>query len=307
MTDPRLIEDVEESLRGLLVDSSMLSGDSAQCKTEVGKRALDIGYGFESNPRKITCGVMEMLTKSEGSQIGNPDNYLAHIFNTAGVFKGLVVALKEAHPDLDLPHPDVAHAMGLVHDLNATFSDYLLGGQQSKEIDLFLLAKLLGWRFIEEQVAMHSDYIGEARLMAEGVVDFPKKEAYGGMIRIFQGDGPVSYGAIEKQFAEFLRGEDNLPLMTLTIADYMAPDSSGPGSSDFDGESLRGGFKARSGDILFRYHGKPIADGKMPSLLGQALADGGMDRITGYRNTMAALLGDNSEKVERLRAGKLFQ
>jgi hypothetical protein len=273
-----------ESLADLLVDPGMLTGNPAQCRTEVGKRAIDIYNQFDDDPAKVRFGHVQDLAVSEGTQIGNPGMYLAHILNTGGVFRSMVRVLERAQPEIALPHPDVAYATGLIHDLNATFSDYGKGGQQSKEFDQFLLARRLGWPTIAKQVSMHSDYMGAIRLMAKGV-DFPKKDAYSEMIGVLRSEGPLSYKAIAAEFADYLSGEDMLPLMLLTVADYIEN-----GKPYFNAETFEKDFDVRSGDILWRYHGKALQDGNTPSLLGQALVDGGLERIGLYKRKVAELL-----------------
>jgi len=284
----------------LFVDPGILSGDSDQCQTEVGKRAVDIYWRFETDPLSITFGDLQDLTTSEYSQIGNKGNFLKHISTTAGVFRSLTIALEKKNHQLVLPHPDFAYVMGLVHDLNATFSDYDKGGQQSKEFDEFLLAKRLGWQKMAEQVAMHSDYLGVIRLMSQGA-NFPKQEAYGKMTKMLQGKSPYSYKAIEKEFAGFIAGQDRLSLMLLTVAENIATDHPYFNPAEFDEN-----FEIRSGKILHDYHGKAVEKGKIPSLLGQALVNGGMERIRKYKKIVSTLLGDQTEEMDRLRLETKF-
>ncbi len=108
-------------LAELLIDPGMVTEEP---NTEVGKRALKIYHQFEDDPSKITFGMLQDTVSSASTQIGNPRPYLAHISNTAGILRSLVIQLGKLHPTLTLPHPDTAYAMGLVHDLNATFSNY---------------------------------------------------------------------------------------------------------------------------------------------------------------------------------------
>jgi hypothetical protein len=292
--DPRIISDTE-FLAELLVDSGMINGDTRTCTTDVGKRAIEIYQQFEDNPRKITFGQIQDLTLEKGSQIGMKGPYLSHVQNTGGVFRSLVLLLGKIHPDLDLPHPDVAYAAGLIHDLNATFSDYAKGGQQSKEFDEYLLAKRCGWENVASQVAMHSDYLGGVRLMAEGA-DFPKKEAYTDMIAMLQGDGPLSYEAIFKEFEAYMHGTDRLHLLLLTVSDYMEM-----GKPFFNQDSFDPDFEARSQDIMWRYHGKAVSEAKTPSLLGQALVDGGLERVGLYKGIVSTLINNDKVKIEQLR------
>ena len=289
-----------EFLAYLLVDPNIISGKPLQCKTEVGKRALDVYYQFEENPKKISFGDTQDLVYSEGSQISNPGKYLAHINSTGGILRSLIISLEKIHPSLNLPHPDVAYAVGLTHDLNAIFSDYEKGGQQSKEFDAYILAKRIGWEKIAGEVAMHSDYLGAIKLMAQGA-DFPKKEAYSEMIRVLQGDGPLSYKAIETEFTGYLAGTDKLHLILLTVSDYIEN-----GYPHFDAEKFDENFELRSKDILWRYHGKAKSERKTPSLVGQALVNGGMERIGSYKNIVTTLLSNDQKGIEELCATTMF-
>ena len=285
-----------EFLADLLVDPGIITGDSSHCNTEVGKKAIEIYNQFETHPHKINFGQLQDLVSSEGSQIGNPGPYLAHLANTAGVLRSLVLQLGKVHPDLDLPTLERAYAMGLVHDLNATFSDYKKGGQQSKEFDEFVLAKGLGWKQMEQQVAMHSDYLGAIRLMSQGVT-FPKEGAYVAMKKVLQSDGLLSYQAIEEQFQGFIDGKENLSLILLTVADYMATDQ-----PHFDLNRFDDDFLARSADIVWRYHGKAMESGQTPSLLGQALVNGGIERIGRYQELVSTLFKGAEDKIFELKS-----
>jgi hypothetical protein len=297
--DERIIQDTE-FLADLLIDPNIINGELSQCTAEVGKKALDIYYRFEENPTKITFGDIQDLVTSTDSQIGHPGPYLAHILNTGGVFRSLVKTLEKIHPTLKLPHPNVAFATGLIHDLNATFSDYSVGSQQSKEFDQFILAKRLGWKKVADDVSLHSDYLGGIRLMAADV-DFPKKKAYKAMTEMLKGDGPLSYTAIAKKFKRYIEGKDRLCLMLLTVADY-----SENGKPYFNLPHFNADFNDRTQDILWRYYGKAQSEGKVPSLLGQALANGGIERIETYKNIVSVLLNDDKIEVEKLKEETTF-
>ncbi len=153
---------------------------------------------------------------------------------------------------------------------------------------------------METEVALHSVYLETIKLMSQDV-RFPKEEAFVDMKAVLKGDGPLSYKEIEKQFAEFLAGRDNLPLILLTLADYMAVDQ-----PTFDVNHLDQNFAARSEDITFRYYGKAIADGRTPSLLGQALVSGGMDRIVGYKQLVGDLFDNHPRVISGLQNSTTF-
>ena len=290
----RILEDTE-FLSELFIDPRMINGNTDECDTEVGKWAIDIYNKFENSSEIITLGDIKRLTLSKGSQIGDSDAYLAHVSNTAGIFKSLVISLEKINSNLDLPHPDVAFATGLIHDLNATFSDYKKGGQQSKEFDQYLLAKRLGFEKVASQVAMHSDYLGGVRLMTKGV-KFPKKEAYGKMMEMLRGEGPLSYEKIFSEFQGYMEGKDRFSLMLLTISDYLEN-----GKPYFDLDNFDGDFKLRSEDIVWRYYGDAINKGNTPSLLGQALVEGGLERIDLYRNILLKIIENDNKYIENIK------
>ena len=101
------------------------------------------------------------------SQIRNKKDFFLHCVNVGRIFRSAVIQLQKKYSNaLDLPHPDEAFAFGVIHDLNATFSSWEVGGQNSKEIDLYILAKARGIDLIANCVALHGDYIGIAKLMA---------------------------------------------------------------------------------------------------------------------------------------------
>ena len=59
-------------------------------------------------------------------------------------------------------------------------------------------------------------------------------------------------------------------------------------------------------NVLWRYHRKAVEKEKTPSLLGQALAGGGMERIKHYKNIVSTLLRNNPADIEQLRASTRF-
>ena len=282
-----------EFLSDLFIDQGVISGEPSQCVTEVGKRALDIYYQFETKPGKITFEDLDNLVKSKNSQISNPDRHLQHLKSAATLLKSIVKTLGSIYPDLDLPTPELAYATGLVHDLNATFSDYGKTGQQTHELDGFFLATRLNFFTMRNHVTLHSDYIGVARLIANGVY-FPEQEVYKGMKATLNGFSSISYQKIADEFAGFLSGKENLSLILLTVADYAAD-----GRIFFTGENFNEAFDMRTADIESRYCQRNEV-GHL-SLIGQALMSGGMQRIKSYKELISMLLNHEPYEIERLR------
>ena len=82
------------------------------------------------------------------------------------------------------------------------------------------------------------------------------------MIKILQGKGPLSYKAIAEEFARYNESRDKLNLLLLTVSDY-----SENGFPYFDEDNFERNFDERTKDILWRYHGKAMQEGKIPSLI----------------------------------------
>ena len=299
----KLETQIDEALSPLLIDEGMLTSID-DCKVEVAKRAFELHLRLEDEPETITKEDVEKLVHSEGSQIGNKEPYLAHITNVGSILKDLVIKLNDRRSDLILPTPQEAYAIGLLHDISATYTDYSAGGQQSKEVDEFLLGEKHGWMTIVNDAALHTAYIGIIKLLAEGH-PLPKEEfepAYENMRKLFQGDSVLSYESIKDRFGGYLDGTDNLILMLLTVVD-----NTENGQSIFNEETFEVDFSERSKDIVFRYYHKPISEDKKPSLLGISLESGGKDQIMNYQIITSALLNDDKVKIDELReAGALY-
>lgn len=301
--DPRIIEDTEKALFPLLADPGIFTGRPEECTTEVGKRALEIYFNFEEQPQRIKGEDLKKLIESEGSQIGNKDDYFGHITKTAGVLKSLVEILGKKYSNLDLLDPGVAYATGLVHDLNVTFSNYAAGGQESKEFDEFLLANRFCWETMAERVAMHSVDLEVIKLLTEGAeLPNPNHEAaYVGMREVLQGDGPLSYVNIESRFKNYMQGKENLPLLLLTVSDYMTNEKNFFDESSFDRD-----FRVRSDDIIWRYYDKAIQEGRTPPLVGQTFYQGGLERVGLYKAIVSTLLKGDEKNIERLKRDTNF-
>ncbi len=293
----QLRADGELALAGL-VHPEIIRGDPASCTAEFSKLIVNLCLRVEDDDyvRRITEDDVDRVMLHADSQIGRPEAHRSHIITTGYLFQSLTAALLDTHPDLDLPHPDIARAMGWLHDLNMMFSSYQRGGQLSKELDLFFLGAMNGWTRIADHMAMHSAYFEIGQLLT-GEYQFPEKnEAYEGMREVLRGGGPLSLTAITERFRGYHRGTDNMPLLALTVVDYMER-----GLRTFDPTKIEADFAARSEDVLWRYHGKHVEAEMAPPPLGVALMSGGLTRIKGYKDIVRKLLSDDIEAIDRLR------
>lgn len=293
-----------QALSDLLVDERLLSGNAGECKTEVGKRTLELGFKFEQHPLSVTDADIERVVNSQYSQIPDKRRYIAHVTNTAAILRDIARILANTYPNIDLPTPGKAYATGLVHDLSAAVSDYAKGGHQSKELDLFFMAEALQWPTIAEHVSMHSDYLGIARLLSKGTrLPNPEYEPHYRNMKevLLSGKSQLSYQSIGSRFRGFIEGRENLPLLILTVADYIEN-----GRPSFEQGSLERDFDERFADIMWRYHTKPVQEGRPPSLIGQALVEGGMERIKYYKRIVQMLLANNPDEIEKLRQSTNF-
>jgi len=298
MVSQTILYDAKIALHGL-VSENIIVGTP---QTDFEKRIDEVFTKFSESPRSVSEEEVEAVVRHKDSQIGAPEDYWSHCVNVGRIFDSAVKQLQRKYSGgLRLPHPDDARAYGTIHDITATFSDWSTGRQHTKELDLYFVAKARGFDNIADEVALHADYLGIARLMAEGK-PFPNQEAYAGMIEILKGEGPLSYGVIERGFSAFLAGEDNLPLLTLTVMDLIEN-----GQDVFDPGAIDANYKARFTDgFLVRYTtGDSIAQMKP---FGQALLDGGTDRMDKYLQILKDIaLGDPVEIKERYHHTTFFR
>ncbi len=288
-----------------IIDQEILSCDPARCTIEFSKLVVDLCLRIEddSEAGKITEADVDKIIYYPQSQITNKELSRRHFITAGYLYKDLVLQLERCHKAaLDLPHPDLARTMGFLHDFNKMFSNFSAGEQQSKELDLYFLAEMNGWQRIATSMALHNDYFGIARVLAEGDVFPVKNEAYAGMRRVLQGDGELSYHAIVKRFGGFLQGKDNLPLLVLTVVDNLEQ-----GRREFSGEAIDHDFDERMSDIKRRHYDEPKVNQGEPTPFGKALVEyGGMERMQMYKEVIKTLFGGNSEMIDRLKETTTF-
>ena len=230
---------------------------------------------------------------------------MIHVENVGSLFRELSRRLLERHPDLDLPPPAEAYARGLLHDISAAYSDYQKTGQESKEIDLYFHSRHLGMDILAHEVAMHGAYLEILELIFEGA-DFPHHHAYAGMRAALRADN--LHHRVQDEFTFFRRGRENLPLMALSLADYLAVPRPVPSDIFDTQERLDVFFVDRMEDLIKRYHTSFLDQGKTPSAFGQALTQkGGIVRVEDYKLRIQQLLFDSDTACLRIFAPKLWK
>jgi hypothetical protein len=293
-----LEEQREAFLTDLFVDPAVLTWDVPASASDLAKRVIDILTRFRDEPLSITFDMIESVVREPNSQIGRPEKYLAHLRNAGEIYGGMCLALLDQDDALDVPGPWEARVRGWMHDLSAMYSNYEKTGQQTKEIDLYFHAQHLGLPVLAREVAMHGSYLEILGLIFEGA-PFPKSEAYEGM-RTYLRKGTV-YEDIKVDFASFTRGRGNFPLMTLSVADFMAIDHEAPGSDYFDQGSFEQAWSRRTLGLQERYYPRGVAPEEI-SAFGQALfVEGGFRRVEKYKNTIKRLLNRAKEDTAQMR------
>lgn len=304
MVDPTIRREGERALEGL-IDPDILSGDPARCTTEFSKLVVDLCVRMEDDfyVQKVTEQDLDHVLQHPESQIIDKDLVRSHFITAGYLYQDLVQVLQKRHHDsLDLPHPDTARTRGFFHDFNKMFSNFSVGEQQSKELDLYFLAQMNGWQRMATTMAFHNDYIGIARLLANGY-SFPVKDkAYLGMRGVLQGDGALSYQEIVKKFDAFLGGKDNLPLLVLSVVDNIES-----GCRRFTYDTIDHDFEERGGDIKRRSYDQPLSSSGKPTLFGKALVEyGGLERMRMYKEVVKTLFSGNSDEIEQLKNTTTF-
>ncbi len=286
-------------LAELFVDEGLLYWNPPASASDLAKRVLDVFRVFQEEPVLVTRKMVADIAAEPNSQIQQKEQYLEHVHGVGTLYRVLCDRLLKQDPALDLPAPDEAYVHGLLHDISAAYSNYQKTGQESKEIDLYFHARHLGVETIARHVAMHGAYLEILELIFEGV-DFPHHHAYTGMRDALRTDN--LHNRIQDEFVFFRRSLDNLPLMVLSLADYLAVPQQMPGGVLDSSECLDEFFAARMKDLVARYYNSFCRKGKTPSAFGRALKEkGGILRAEKYKSRIQQILFGPLSDVESLR------
>ena len=152
---------------------------------------------------------------------------------------------------------------------------------------------------------MHSNYFEILKMIDEGK-GFPKVEMYEEWTSVLNDqNNPFFFENIKQDFDLFLQGKSNLPLILLTVADYLEN-----GRSTFDPKTFDTDFESRVKDIINRYYLNKVLFGKQPSALGCALMDKdakGLKRAILYKEIVADLLNGDTEKYNNAEFSGLWK
>lgn len=286
-------------LADLVVDDGLLQWHPPASASDLAKRVIDVFRVFQERPEAVTYEMVKGIVDEPNAQIQNRDAYMIHVENVGRLFRELSRRLLERVPDLDLPPPTEAYARGLMHDISAAYSDYKKTGQESKEIDLYFHARHLGMETLAHEVAMHGAYLEILELIFEGAA-FPHHQAYAGMRSALRTDN--LHHRVQDEFTFFRRGHDNLPLMVLTMADYLAVPRQMPSNVLDSPEHFDELFAARMNDLVVRYYTSLVHQRKRPSAFGTALIEkNGTVRADQYKTRIKQLLFGRDSDIESLR------
>lgn len=282
-------------LEPFLVDPEVLSWNPSSKALNLTKKLVDVLRIIKEDPKLLKNEDVRNMIWDKDSQIGDKDRYYFHISNTAGIYQQLVEELCSKHPDLDLPDPETARVLGLVHDLSKIYSKYNHNFKQyDQELTLYFHSRYLGLNTIANNVAMHSAYWEILEMIKEGS-GFHKVNLYRDWTSALNDTkNPLFFDNIKSFFDIFLKGKDNLPLIALTVADHIEN-----GKPNFSLNSFNEDFISRTSDIINRYYLKRILDSKEPTVFGYALMKrGGLERVLLYKNIVIDLLQGNFDKYK---------
>jgi len=263
-------------LEPFLVDSEVLSWNPSSKSSDLAKKTIDVLTVIRDNPILLKDEAVKNMIWDKDSQINYKDKFYFHISKTGEIYQDLVNELLSKFPSLDLPDPKVARVLGLVHDLSKIYAKYDNNFKQhDHELTLYFHSHFLGLDIITNHVAMHSAYFEILEMIKEGS-GFKNVDLYKDWTSILNDPrSPLFFDNIKSDFDDFLKGKDNLTLITLTVADHMENKKYNFSLDDFDDD-----FKSRTSDIIYRYYLNPILDSKEPLALGIGLIKkGGVRKI----------------------------
>ena len=284
-------------LEPFLIDPEVLSWSPGSKASDLAKKTINVLRIIKEDPAALRNNDVKTLVYDKDSQIiKDKDGYYSHIYNTAEIYKQLVEKLYSKCPHLDLPDLETARALGLIHDLSKIYAK--CDGnfkQHDHELTLYFHSEHLGLEIIANNVAMHSAYFEILKMIKEGS-GFSGVDLYKNWTSALNNQkSPLSFDKIESYFHDFLSGNDNLPLIGLTVADYIEN-----GKSNFSLDSFEKDFESRSKGIINRYYLDKVLNDKEPSALGVALMKrGGLERNLIYKNIILDLLNGRTNTIHK--------
>ena len=256
---------------------------------------------MREDPASLRARDVAAVVYDENSQLGKKDERMAHFQRVAGVTQQLVTALAEKNPELELPSPQVAYSMGLVHDLSNAFARFAGAfNQEEKELSLYHLALELDVPILAD-AAQHNAYLEIADMITKrtGFANIEKYTAWSDVYNDATNPHNLSdmfsvYGNPHAADGnDFAHGKDKFGLIALTVADCL--DDGKSYQLDLgDMEKLKANFDLRMSDVLARSYGNKIKAGKTPTAFGVALVEkGGLQRMERYLTTIQNFLSSS--------------
>lgn len=273
-------------------------GSSASDLTKKVHHIFDI---MREDPARLHPRDVAVVVYDNNSQLGKKEERMAHFLRVGSLTKQLVAALAEKNPDLTLPSPKAAYAMGLVHDLSNAFARYGVPfDQEEKELSFYHLAVELDVPILAD-AAQHNAYLEIADMIAkrEGFVNIGNYATWSDAYN--DRNNPHNVFAMFEEYGnphavdgnDFAHGKNKLGLMALTVADCI--DDGKSYRLDLDHvEQLKANFELRMSDVVARAYGNKINARKAPTAFGVALVEkGGVRRMASYLNIVSNLLSSS--------------
>jgi|SRR3989344_955780 len=276
---------------------NMLQLSPGSSASDLTRKVHDVLRIMREDPAQLRARDVAAVVNDSNSQIGKKDERISHFQRVAGINAQLVTALSERNAGLDLPSPEVARALGLVHDLSNAFALY--GGkyiQEEKELPLYHLALELGVPIVAD-AAQHNAYLEIAGMIAErtGFATIGDFSAWSDAYNNSSPDNPHSVLAMFKEYGnpsagaghDFAHGKGKLDLMVLSVADCLDDGK----SHTVELANLKNNFDLRMADIVARNYHHKIDTGKSPTAFGVALVErDGLKRMESYLSIVRDLL-----------------
>jgi len=255
---------------------------------------------MRDDPTRLRARDVAAVVYDTNSQLGKKDERMAHFQRVGAITRQLVLALSY-ETDLELPSPDTAYAMGVVHDLSNAFARYGVPfDQEEKELSFYHLAVELNVPILAD-AAQHNAYLEIADMIAKRK-GFANVENYSAWSEAYNDlDNLHNVSAMFEEYGnphaadgnDFAHGKDKLGLMALTVADCIDDGKSYQlDLSDMD--KLKANFDLRMSDVVVRSYGNKIKAGKTPTAFGIALIEkGGLQRMESYLKVIQNLLSSS--------------
>jgi len=281
-------------LEPFVIDPLVLERDPGVSATDLTKKVHHIFSIMREDPVLLKPADVWRVVNDKDCQTKFREIRMGHFQRVARINKDLVQKLTDQHPELDLPNPNHAYSLGLVHDIVNTYVKW--DGfyvQEEKELPLYFHAKHFLIPSLAD-AAMHNAYFGILKMIYKGE-GFSTVQRYAEWTAALNdAENPNNYENIINDFSSFLGGKDKLGLITLTIADCV-DDFGNTGTIDF--MDLKPHFDKRMNEILHRTYHTRISGGLPPKAMGIDLHEmGGMERLKSYVSLVDDLLKGRSDQ-----------